>query len=119
MRPAAAYPHNQKLGETAMKTAMKIATIILAGTTALAIAGSAAFAEQPLAGRITQLNRLNGTVAIQQTQSGTVGANSGGAAEQFKVQDGVSLDKLHAGDRVTFSVTESGGIKTITKLEKQ
>jgi Cu/Ag efflux protein CusF len=98
---------------------MKIAKIILAGTTALTIVGSAAFAEEPLAGRITQLNRLNGTVAIQQTQSGTVGANTGGAAEEFKVKDGVSLDTLHAGDRVTFSVTETGGVKTITKLEKQ
>jgi hypothetical protein len=98
---------------------MKIAKIILAGTTALTIVGSAAFAEQPLAGRITQLNRLNGTVAIQQTQSGTVGANTAGAAEEFKVKDGVSLDTWHAGDRVTFSVTETGGVKTITKLEKQ
>jgi hypothetical protein len=98
---------------------MKIEKIILAGTTALTLVGSAALAEQPLAGRITQLNRLNSTVAIQQTQSGTVGANSGGAAEEFKVKDGVSLEALHAGDRVTFSVTETGGVKTITKLEKQ
>jgi hypothetical protein len=29
------------------------------------------------------------------------------------------LDTLHAGDKVTFSVSESGGKKTITKLEKQ
>jgi hypothetical protein len=29
------------------------------------------------------------------------------------------LDTVHAGDRVTFSVAESGGVKTITKLDKQ
>ena len=99
------------------ETAMKIAKIILAGTAALTIIGSAALAQLPLTGTITKLNRINGTVAIQQTQSGTVGANSGGA-EEFKVQDGVSLDTLHAGDKVTFSTTETGGVKTITKLQK-
>jgi Cu/Ag efflux protein CusF len=97
---------------------MKIAKIALAGSAALAIVGSAALAQQPLTGRITKLDRINGTVAIQQTQNGTVGANTGGAAEEFKVRDGVSLDTWHAGDRVTFSVTDTGGMKTITKLEK-
>jgi Cu/Ag efflux protein CusF len=101
------------------ETAMRIARIILAGSTALTIIGSAALAEQPLTGTITQIDRINGTVAIKQTQSGTVGANSGGAAEEFKVQVGVSLDELHAGDRVSFSTTESGGTKTITKFQKQ
>jgi Cu/Ag efflux protein CusF len=98
---------------------MKIAKIILAGTAALTIIGSAASAQQPLTGTITKLNRLNGTIAIQQTQSGTIGANSGGAGEEFKVQDGLPLDAVHAGDKVTFSTTEKDGIKTITKLQKQ
>ena len=97
---------------------MNIAKIMLAGTTVLTIVSSAALAEQPLTGRITKLDRINGTVAIQQTQSGTVGANAGGAAEEFKVQDGVSLEPWHAGDRVSFSASETGGVKTITKLKK-
>ena len=29
------------------------------------------------------------------------------------------LTTLHAGDKVTFSVSETGGTKTITKIEKQ
>ena len=97
---------------------MNIAKIMLAGTTVLTIVSSAALAEQPLTGRITKLDRINGTVAIQQTQSGTVGANAGGAAEEFKVKDGVSLEPWHAGDRVSFSASETGGVKTITKLQK-
>jgi Cu/Ag efflux protein CusF len=97
---------------------MNIAKIMLAGTTVLTLVSSVALAEQPLTGRITKLDRINGTVAIQQTQSGTVGANAGGAAEEFKVQDGVSLEPWHAGDRVSFSATETGGVKTITKLQK-
>jgi hypothetical protein len=102
---------------------MNIAKIVLAGSAALVIS-SAALAQQALNGTITGLNRLNGTITIQQTQSGTVGANTGGAAqegaaEEFKVQDVSSLDDLHAGNRVSFSVTEKDGIKTITKLQKQ
>jgi Cu/Ag efflux protein CusF len=101
-----------------MKTALKIAKIILAGTAALTIISSAALAQQMLTGTVTKVDRINGSVAIKQTQSGTVGANSGGAAEEFKAQDGLSLDTLHAGDTITFSATEKDGIKTITKLQK-
>ncbi|MEA2830871.1 MAG: hypothetical protein QOF22_1619 [Bradyrhizobium sp.] len=96
----------------------KIAKVILAGTAALTLISSAASAQQALTGTITEVDRIDGTVAIQQTQSGTTGANTGGA-EQFKTQQGLSLDTLHAGDKVTFSATETGGVKTITKLQKQ
>jgi hypothetical protein len=101
------------------ETAMKIAKIVLAGTAALTIVGSAALAQQALTGTVTEVNRISRTVAIQQTQSGTTGANTRGAAEEFKAQDGLSLDSLHAGDKVTFSATEAGGVKTITNLRNQ
>ena len=98
---------------------MKIAKIMLAGTAALTIIGSAALAQQALTGTLTKVDRINRSVAIKQTQTGTVGANTGGAAEEFKTQEGLSLDTLHAGDTVSFSATETGGVKTITKLQKQ
>ena len=98
---------------------MKIAKIILAGAAALTIISSATMAQQALTGTLTKVDRINRTVAIQQTQEGTIGANTGGAAEEFKAQAGLSLDALHAGDKVTFSATETGGIKTLTKLQKQ
>jgi Cu/Ag efflux protein CusF len=97
---------------------MKIAKIMLAGTAALIIS-SAALAQQALTGTVTKVDRINRSVAIKQTQSGTVGANTGGAAEEFKAQEGLSLDTLHAGDTVSFSATETAGVKTITKLQKQ
>jgi Cu/Ag efflux protein CusF len=96
---------------------MKIAKIILAGTAAFTIIGSTAFAQQALTGTITQVDRINRTIAIK--KSGTTGANNGGAAEEFKAQDSLSLDTLHAGDKVTFSTTEMGEIKTITELQTQ
>jgi Cu/Ag efflux protein CusF len=98
---------------------MKISQLILAGTAALIITGSEAWAQQALTGTLTQIDRIHGTVAIKETQRGTTGANTGAAAEQFKAQDGLSLDALHVGDKVAFSVTETGGVKTITKLQKQ
>jgi Cu/Ag efflux protein CusF len=98
---------------------MKIAKIILASATAVALISSGALAQQSLTGSITKVDEANGKITIQQTQSGTVGANSGGAAEDFKVQDGLLFNAVQAGDKVVFTATEIGGVKTITKLEKQ
>ena len=95
---------------------MKTAKVVLAGM--LTVIGSVALAQQSLTGMVTTIDRLKGTITIQQTQSGTVGANTGGATEQYKIQGGL-LNTLHAGDKVTFSASESGGTKTITKLEVQ
>jgi Cu/Ag efflux protein CusF len=98
---------------------MRTAKIILASGAALNMFMSAALAQQTIAGMVTKVDRVHGTIAIQQTQSGTVGANTGGAAEEFKVQDGLLLNALHAGDKVTFSAAENGGVKSITKLQGQ
>jgi Cu/Ag efflux protein CusF len=96
---------------------MRLAKTVLAALM-LAATSSVTLAQQTLTGTVTTIDRITGTIAIQQTQSGTVGANAGGATERFKVQDGM-LNTLHAGDKVVVSVSEIGGIKTITKLEKQ
>ena len=98
---------------------MKIARFILAGAAVLSLIGSAALAQQALTGTVTGIDRINRSVAIRQTQNGTVGANTGGASEEFKVQNGLSLDNMHAGDRVSFSASEAGGVKTITKFQAQ
>jgi Cu/Ag efflux protein CusF len=98
---------------------MKIAKIVLVGAAAFAVLAPAALAQQMRTGTITQLNRLNNTVAIRQTQNGTVGANTGGAAEEFKVSNGISLETLHAGDIVNYSFNENGGTKTVTKLDRK
>ena len=98
-----------------MKTAT-MTTMLLAGMVTLSL-GSAALAQQPTQGVVTQVDRINSTVAIRQTQSGTVGANPG-APEEYKAP-GLPLDDLHAGDGVTFSATETGGVKTLTKIDRR
>jgi Cu/Ag efflux protein CusF len=95
---------------------MKIVFILIA---ALTIASSGAWAQQAGTGTLTQIDRINRTITIKLAQSVTTGANTGGPPEEFKAQDGLSLDALHAGDMVTFSFTEAGGIKTITTLHAQ
>jgi Cu/Ag efflux protein CusF len=97
---------------------MKIAKIILAGAAAAVIVSSTALAQQTISGSITKIDEASGKIAIQTTQSGTVGANTGGA-DEFKVQDGLMFNALKPGDKVSFTATDVGGVKTITKLEKQ
>jgi Cu/Ag efflux protein CusF len=101
------------------ETVMKIAKLVLAGAT-IAIIGSSALAQQAATGSITGIDEANGKITIQQTQSGTVGANTGGGVTgEFKVQDGLLFNAFQTGDRVVFTATEMGGVKTITKLQKQ
>ncbi len=96
---------------------MRLAKLILAGSM-LTFISPVTWAQQPLTGMVTTIDRINGTIAIKRSQSGTVGANADGPVEKYKVQ-GSMLDAVHAGDRVSFTVGESGGTKALTKLEKQ
>jgi Cu/Ag efflux protein CusF len=98
---------------------MKIATMILAAVAATVLVSSAASAQQAVTGSVTKIDEPSGKITIQQTQGGTVGATAGGATEDFKVQDGLLFNALQPGDKVVFTATEIGGVKTITKLEKQ
>ena len=52
---------------------MNLAKMIFAGAM-LASIPSLALAQQSLTGTITTIDRLNGTIGIQQAQNGTVGA---------------------------------------------
>lgn len=96
---------------------MRLAKIVLAGSM-LAVMSSVTLAQQALTGTVTTVDRISKTITVRPTQSGTVGANTGGAAEQFKAPGGM-LDTVHAGDKVKFTVSDTDGTKSITKLEKQ
>jgi Cu/Ag efflux protein CusF len=95
--------------------------MVLAGSMLTVISSVTLAQDAPpaLTGTVTTIDRISGTIAIQQAQSGTVGANTGGATEQqFKASESL-LNTVHAGDRVKFTVAETGGKKTITKIEQQ
>ena len=97
---------------------MGLVRIISVGAAAFVAVSSAALAQQAQTGTITEVNRLNNTIAIRQTQNGTIGANAGGSSEQFKVGSGISLDAWHAGDHVNYSESGADGAKTLTKIER-
>jgi Cu/Ag efflux protein CusF len=97
---------------------MKIAGMIMAATAALSIVGTSALAQQVRTGMVTKIDRISGTISIKDMPDGTTGANDGAATEDFKVQDGARLNALHAGDRVTFALSDAAGTKTITKIDK-
>ncbi len=99
---------------------MGTAKFILAGAAAITVLASSAFADD-LTGTVTGINRLTNTISIQQTQKGTVGGSAGGAGalQQFKAKDAAMLDSVHAGDRVTYTATDTDGASTLTKLQKQ
>ena len=99
---------------------MGTAKFILAGAAAITMLASSAFADD-MTGMVTSINRLNNTISIQEMQKGTVGGSAGGAGalQQFKAKDAAMLDAVHAGDRVTYSATNTDGAGTLTKLQKQ
>jgi Cu/Ag efflux protein CusF len=97
---------------------MTTAKISLAGAAALCAISSASLAQERT-GTVTKVNRVDNTIAIQQAKDGTVGANTSGAAEEFKAQDNAMLNTVHAGDKVVFTASESNGVKTITKVQRQ
>lgn len=109
---------------------MKLTNLVLAGTATLLISGSPGLAQtktQPQtqaqngqqSGQVTMVNRLNNTISVRPIQKGTVGANTAGTAETFKVKEGLSLENLHAGNQITYSLTEQGGSRTITSFKNQ
>ncbi|WP_431204448.1 copper-binding protein [Bradyrhizobium betae] len=99
---------------------MATTKFILAGAAAISMLASSAFADD-MTGMVTRIDRLSSTISIQQTQKGTVGGGAGGAGavQQYKAKDAAMLDSVHAGDRVTYSATDSNGTGTLTKLQKR
>lgn len=92
-----------------------VGTIV--ASAALALIASTSLAQEAKTGLVTQIDRINGTIAIQQPQDGTVGAGAG-PVKQYKVPNS-SLETLHAGDQVSFTASHASGVDTITKIEKK
>jgi len=99
---------------------MGTAKFVLATAAAITVLASSAFADD-MTGMVTGINRLTNTISIQETQKGTVGGSAGGAGalQQYKAKDPAMLDAVHAGDRVTYTATDTDGASTLTKLQKQ
>jgi Cu/Ag efflux protein CusF len=113
MKEKAGSPVAANHKEQVMKTSL--IALAFAATGALVI--STASAQQVRHGSISKIDEPNGTITIQQTPDGTVGTSN--ASSDFKVQDGLLFNALRAGDKVTFTVDDINGAKTITKLQQE
>jgi hypothetical protein len=93
---------------------------IFAGAAMIGMMATSAFADD-MTGMVTRIDRLNNTISIQQMQKGTVGGSAGGAGalQEYKAKDAAMLESVHAGDRVSYSATDTNGTGTLTKLQKQ
>jgi Cu/Ag efflux protein CusF len=102
------------------EASMGTARFILAGAAVITMLASSAFADD-MTGMVTSIDRLNNTISIQEMQKGTVGGSAGGAGalQQFKAKDAAMLEAVHAGDRVSYTATDTDGTGTLTKLQKQ
>lgn len=125
---------------------MALAKIVLAGSILAAIgSGALGQATQPIkeaspdpsgmqTGRVTVVNRLDGTVVIEPTDDSVKKASDAAAkaaaekaaAEKIAAEEASAqhlkikrelIDGVHAGDKIKFSVSESNGAKTITRIE--
>jgi Cu/Ag efflux protein CusF len=89
------------------------------GTIALALCSAGVFAQESRLGTISRVDEANGTIAIAEAQIGTTGSGAGAAAQEFKLQDGLLFNAIKEGDRISYTVEDVRGVKTITKLQKQ
>jgi Cu/Ag efflux protein CusF len=96
---------------------MTVAKAILASVAAITIAGSAALAQVTQTGRITKLDPQQGTIELEHPANGLAGAPN--VLDPFKIQAGLAVSNLKAGDRVTFTSEPVGGVWTVTKIQKQ
>jgi Cu/Ag efflux protein CusF len=97
---------------------MKIVQTVSACALTIVLAMSSASAQQAIKGVVTGIDEPAGTISIQQTASGTVGAG-GAATESYRVNDGLLFNAVHLGDKVAISVETINGAKTITRLDKE
>ena len=98
---------------------MKTSRASVIGIIAAALLSAGASAQESRLGTISRLDEANGTIAIAEAQTGTVGSGAAAGLQEFKVQDGLLFNAFKEGDRVSYTAEDVGGVKTITKLQKQ
>jgi Cu/Ag efflux protein CusF len=98
---------------------MKVLQTVSAYAVMILVATSTASAQQAINGTVTGIDELGGTISIQQTVSGTIGASGAATTESYKVRDGLLFNAVRPGDKVAISVETVDGAKTITRLDKE
>ena len=98
---------------------MKSSCAIILGMAAAAMFSLGALAQETRQGMISRIDPSKGTIAVAETQAGTTGSSTMSAAQKYKLKDPLLFNAIKDGDRISFTVEEKGGVKTITKVQKQ
>jgi Cu/Ag efflux protein CusF len=102
-------------GEKNMKISFWLSCVSL-----LALTISVASAQEARRGTVVGVDEPTGSITIQQSADGTVGANNPArSSDKFAVQDGLLFNALRTGDKVMFNFQEINGVNTITQLQKE
>lgn len=95
---------------------MAVAKMILASVAVVTIVSTGALAQVAQTGRITKLNS-DGRIVLEHPRNGQAGAPT--VVDDFKLQDGLAVSALKAGDNVNFTAEQVGGVWTVTKIQKR
>ena len=99
---------------------MRTSRATILGVAATALLSLSALAQESHSGTISQIDPAKGTIAVAESQTGTTGSSTTmSAAQEYKLQDPLLFNAVKDGDRISFTVEEKEGVKTITKLQKQ
>ena len=100
---------------------MKSSRAVILGMAA-AVFSLSALAQETRQGTISRIDPSKGTIAVAETQAGTTGSSTSSTmsgAQEYKLQDPLLINAIKDGDRISFTVEDKDGVKTITKLQKQ
>jgi len=98
---------------------MKSSRAIILGMATAAMFSLGALAQESRQGTISRVDSAKGTIAVSETQTGTTGSSAMSSPQEYKLQDPLLINAIKDGDHISFTVEEKGGVKTITKLQKQ
>ena len=98
---------------------MRTSRATILGVAATATLSFGALAQESRLGTISRLDEAKGTITISEARTGTTGSGAGSLSQEFKLQDGLMFNALQEGEKISFSVEEIGGVKTVTRLQKQ
>ncbi len=98
---------------------MTTSRAIILGVAASTMFSLGALAQESRQGTISRIDPEKGTIAVSETQTGTTGSSAMSSPQEYKLQDALLVNAIKDGDRISFTMEEKNGVKTITKLQKQ
>jgi Cu/Ag efflux protein CusF len=98
---------------------MKSSRAIILGMAATAMLSLGALAQESRQGTISRVDPAKGTIAVLEAQAGTTGSSAMFTPQEYKLKDALLFNAIKDGDRISFTMEEKDGVKTITKLQKQ